>query len=277
MKKLWNSLQETRLYLVLSFTLKGLLLGIKMNVLLWSWTLIYRNADRLGIFFVPTLLLYMASGPAILKMMKRHAFKKTLHAALGDEDYFARYPRERKHWERRIARRERKIKLAQAARLKKQTKAARKAQKPSLFAVFERHCARAFAYLYDGSVLGAVSDASILVFARVLLAFSTVCILLHAPLLGVFFAPAVLGYVTLIMLPLCMLEKTREERELQVVVGIEGFREIKREEEKLAFLKRVDREYGKNGPELSDAAFASWCETSSEKTQVVTGKRAGNT
>ena len=270
MKKWMNIFLESKLWFAIK--LFALIFFIKM-MLLDVWTLIFVNANHLGIFFIPAMCLHCGAMWGVRKLLVWHDFKLSLHAALGDEDYFARYPRERKHWERRIARRERKIKLAQAARLKKQTKAARKAQKPSLFAVFERHCARAFAYLYDGSVLGAVSDASILVFARVLLAFSTVCILLHAPLLGVFFAPAVLGYVTLIMLPLCMLEKTREERELQVVVGIEGFREIKREEEKLAFLKRVDRECGKNGPELSDAAFASWCETSSEKTQVVTGRK----
>lgn len=62
------------------------------------------------------------------------------------------------------------------------------------------------------------------------------------------------------------LEKERK-REVRAVAK----REKEQRRAQKDFLKRVEREYGKGGPDLSDDAFACWCETSPEKTQFVKG------
>ena len=73
------------------------------------------------------------------------------------------------------------------------------------------------------------------------------------------------------------LDLRQQKKELKREARALANKEKEQEKAKKDFLKRVTREYGKNGPDLSDDAFACWCETSPEKTQFVSGKRAENT
>ena len=262
MKKLMNFFLESKLWFMIKlFALIGFII-----MLLSSWTLIFVNANHLGIFFIPAMCLYCGAMSGARKLLVWHDFKLSLHAALGDEEYFARYPRERKHWKRKIARRKQKCACAKEKR--KAAERMRERYAPAaewLLAACRKKCGQIYES-FRFSILGTLIETYAFYCVRMILAFSTVFILLHAPTLGVLFAPVILVYVTLILLPFYMIESAKDKRMMKRMMGAEQYSAMEKDKGKRAFLKRVAREYGKDGPDLPDTGFACWCETSPEKT-----------
>lgn len=70
--------------------------------------LILAAAPQLGVAFVPVLMLYVAVLAAIPLFQHRRRERLDLHALMGDEAYYAMYPKEKRRRERREAARKRR-------------------------------------------------------------------------------------------------------------------------------------------------------------------------
>lgn len=70
--------------------------------------LIFLNADHLGYFFLPTLFLYCGILAAIPYILYRRRELLEIHALLGDEAFYERYPREKRKMLRKKAREEKR-------------------------------------------------------------------------------------------------------------------------------------------------------------------------
>lgn len=62
------------------------------------------HARKLGVFFLPVLLLYGFLLYTAFLLTQKKKEKRDLRGIIGDELYFELYPKEKQRWERKLAR-----------------------------------------------------------------------------------------------------------------------------------------------------------------------------
>ena len=175
--------------------------------------LIFLNAKRLGIFFFPVFIFYNAS--LHIAFLKTQEFKanRDLRAFVGDEVYFAAFPKAKKRWERRLLREE----LGLWAYLR---------------VVLSDLKASAGMRLHEAleglrwSMLRTVAETFTLVGAASALILVTVVLFLSSKTLGIIFWPVMLLYAGLLIVSLAMVLGYRARQDLLAVVGPETYFEL---------------------------------------------------